>query len=182
MNDYEIFLSLESRLKAELESVKDAGRNYFSRNDFKKAEKFATRAGEIEKLQAKIQECKRLWNVLFGVDSSKEKRKKSFTHTVPRGTVTPQNKFRIVLLESLVELGGSAKCSEVIERVGKKTRSSLTKNDLDYVPSRKEVRWQNAIRWERNNCVDGGLMKEDSLRGTWEISEKGREYLQENSR
>jgi restriction system protein len=38
-------------------------------------------------------------------------------------------------------------------------------------------RWRNAAQWARNSMVNEGLLKKDSPRGVWEISDKGKQYL-----
>jgi len=38
-------------------------------------------------------------------------------------------------------------------------------------------RWRNAAQWARNSMIRDGLLKGDSPRGVWEISNKGRDLL-----
>jgi len=48
--------------------------------------------------------------------------------------------------------------------------------DVDYQPlasNPDNLRWRNAAQWARNNMVKEGLLKGDSPRGLWEISERG---------
>ncbi len=35
-------------------------------------------------------------------------------------------------------------------------------------------RWHNGAQWARNSMIHEGLLKGDSPRGVWEISDKGR--------
>ena len=42
-------------------------------------------------------------------------------------------------------------------------------------------RWYNTAQWARNSMVNQGLLKKNSPRGIWEISTKGREYLEKVS-
>ncbi len=42
-----------------------------------------------------------------------------------------------------------------------------------------DIRWWNAVRWERDNMVKAGLLKKNSPRGIWELTEKGRQYADE---
>ena len=37
--------------------------------------------------------------------------------------------------------------------------------------------WRDAAQWARNSMVAEGLLKADSPRGVWEISDKGRDVL-----
>ena len=52
--------------------------------------------------------------------------------------------------------------------------------DVDYDPlasSPDNLRWRNAAQWARNSMVREGLLKADSPRGVWEISDKGQAVL-----
>jgi len=51
---------------------------------------------------------------------------------------------------------------------------------VDYQPlasSPDNLRWRNAAQWARNSMVQEGLLKADSPRGVWEITDRGREML-----
>jgi len=54
--------------------------------------------------------------------------------------------------------------------------------DVDYQPLASDPelpRWRNAAQWARNSMVQEGLLRDDSPRGIWEISEAGKRWLQE---
>src|SRR5260221_4447970 len=46
----------------------------------------------------------------------------------------------------------------------------------------EQVRWQNSAQWARNLMVKEGLLQVDSPVGIWEITEKGRGFLQNQRR
>jgi hypothetical protein len=94
---------------------------------------------------------------------------------------TPVDAYWRPTLESLVELGGSARSDEVIERVGRKMDKILTSADREMLPSGVAVRWQNRIAWQRENMKRLGLLRDDSPHGTWEITEQGRTWLANTS-
>lgn len=72
----------------------------------------------------------------------------------------------------LVESGGSSKAAEVLERVGKVMKPRLKPVDFQPLASGPEnPRWRNAAQWARNSMVKDGLLKPDSPRGVWEITE-----------
>lgn len=98
----------------------------------------------------------------------------------PRGMRTPEASFRQPILEAIMELGGSASIDDVLGLVEQKMSKEL--NDVDYQslpsdPSR--VRWQNTAQWARYSMVQEGLLKSDSQRGIWELTEAGRRWLNE---
>ncbi len=92
---------------------------------------------------------------------------------------TPAHVYWPVILQSLIELGGSARGEQVIEKVGGKLEHVLTKGDREMLPSGIDVRWRNRAAWQRYNMVRQGLLKAGSPRGIWEISEDGRRWFQE---
>lgn len=75
-------------------------------------------------------------------------------------------------------MGGSGKVAEVLDRVGKKMKGKLKACDYEPLASDpKNPRWRNATQWARNSMVHEGLLKNDSPRGIWEISEKGKQQI-----
>ena len=77
------------------------------------------------------------------------------------------------ILEALIELGGSAPSSRVIELAGKKLKRQLTQVDFTRVKS-GEMRWENRARFARLMLRKLGQIAEDSPHGTWEITDAGR--------
>lgn len=92
-----------------------------------------------------------------------------------KGETTPQSKYGLPILESLIELGGSGKVGSVLEKVYEKMKNQLTPADLEKVPS-GPIRWRNQAQWKRLDLKNRGYLKEDSPSGIWEISEEGRAY------
>jgi hypothetical protein len=96
-----------------------------------------------------------------------------------RGLRTGEDAFRIPILKTLVELGGSGDVSKVLDRVGTKMKSQLTKHDMEPLPSNpKEMRWRNTAQWCRVTMVNEGLLKGDSPRGVWEVTAAGKRALE----
>jgi restriction endonuclease Mrr len=75
-------------------------------------------------------------------------------------------------------MGGSAPVEQVLDRVGEKMKAVLNDYDRQSLPSYPNtVRWRNNVQWCRNSMVQEGLMKADSPRGVWEITDSGKEAL-----
>ena len=71
---------------------------------------------------------------------------------------------------------------DVVPRVEQLMKSIL--KDVDYEPltSMPDMpRWKNSTQWARNSLVKEGLLKDNSPRGVWEISEAGRKYYSSGS-
>ena len=98
--------------------------------------------------------------------------KRRYTHRAIERT--PQEAYRNPILQVLHKMGGWGRTKEVLDNVGELMRDDLIIADLDYLPSGNDIRWRNAAQWERQVMVDKGLLKKDSLRGIWELTDKGR--------
>jgi len=98
-----------------------------------------------------------------------------------KGLRTPEAAYYRPILEVLAEMGGSGETGEVLDRVGRKMKGLLKDVDFDPLASGPDnPRWRNAAQWARNAMVREGLLKADSPRGVWQISDKGREMLARN--
>lgn len=98
-------------------------------------------------------------------------------NALPKGAITNQPEYAVPILESLVELGGSSKVKDVLDRIYEKMKDRLTPADLEKVPSGNDIRWKNHAKWERQSLKSEGYLKSGSPLGIWEITEKGKEYL-----
>lgn len=95
----------------------------------------------------------------------------------PRPRFTPIHIYWRPTLEALVEFGGSAESDIVVERVGQKLNGTLTEADKEMLPSGGQIRWRNRVAFQRENMKRQGLIRGDSPRGIWEVTEAGREWL-----
>ncbi len=92
-----------------------------------------------------------------------------------RGLRTPEAAYREPILRVLIEMGGAGRIGDVLDRVGQAMKPVLKEVDFDPLASDPDLpRWRNAAQWARSMMVKEGLLKADSLRGVWEISDKGR--------
>ena len=90
---------------------------------------------------------------------------------------TPTHSYRLVILEALSELGGKASSREVEQKVEEKMREYFRPDDLRPVSS-GQIRWRKRLHWCRHFMVKEGLLRDDSPRGIWEITEQGWRELQ----
>ncbi|MHB1426373.1 MAG: winged helix-turn-helix domain-containing protein [Gemmataceae bacterium] len=98
--------------------------------------------------------------------------RKNTAPRIPCGERTPQKDFRQPILRSLVEKGGSGKTAEVLARIEGILGDKLT--DADRATLKQgEIRWRNTAQFERYAMVGDGLLKKNSARGVWELTEKG---------
>jgi hypothetical protein len=58
-------------------------------------------------------------------------------------------------------------------------KHQLNEYDHQLLPSdNSTMRWRNTAQWARNTLRSEGLLRSDSPRGTWEISDDGRAWLE----
>jgi hypothetical protein len=84
----------------------------------------------------------------------------------------PQKVFRLPLVETLCALGGFGSTKQIRDLMLAKMAPLLTAPDYAAVSS-GDPRWWNAVCWERNNLVNEGLVRKDSPRGSWELTDQG---------
>lgn len=92
------------------------------------------------------------------------------------GSKLPQKEFRNPLLLALDALGGSGSKDTVREAIRPLVDARLKPADFNTVAT-GEQRWWNAVCWERSALVKEGLLRSDSPRGRWELSDKGYEAV-----
>lgn len=95
-----------------------------------------------------------------------------------RGELTPQSEYTLPILESLIEISGSGKAQDVLNRVFDKMKRKLKEKDLEKVPSGSGIRWIKTAQWERHHLIEKGYLKKDSPRGVWEITGLGRKFYE----
>jgi hypothetical protein len=95
-----------------------------------------------------------------------------------RGLRTPETAFYAPILQTLDELGGTARALDVVKRVGEFMADVLSPDDREPLPSTGLPRWESTTQFARYSMVRGGLLRPDSPRGMWAISATGMEHLQ----
>jgi hypothetical protein len=104
--------------------------------------------------------------------------KKTTAYVPPKlGEITPQSEFALPILESIIELDGSAKVPDVLARVHEKMKTKLKKKDFETLPS-GSIRWPVQAAWERNTLKHKGYLKKGSPSGIWEITDEGRKFCE----
>lgn len=86
--------------------------------------------------------------------------------------VTPQAAFRPLIRELLLETGGGRSMHELLRVAEGRLKGKLRAGDYNGLTG-GEIRWRNAMRWERNAMAKEGLIKRGSPKGWWELTEDG---------
>jgi len=87
---------------------------------------------------------------------------------------TQEEAFFHPILSVLRELGGSAKVDPILRKVERRVGHTFTQDDRAPIKS-GEPRWRNTAKRARKRLVERGLLKANSPRGWWELSERGRQ-------
>lgn len=93
-----------------------------------------------------------------------------------RGSLLPESEYELPMLEFLVEAGGRAPASEVVEAIGARLKDRFTPTDLEALDS-GDIRWKSRTQFVRLKLIKQGAMVKDAPRGIWEISDLGRELV-----
>lgn len=94
----------------------------------------------------------------------------------PAGALLPESEYVYPLLLAISDLGGSASARDVVESVGKQLNGKLTDLDKATITSGM-VRWRNRTQFVRLRLVGDGLIVNDSPRGVWALTNKGKHHV-----
>jgi restriction system protein len=189
------FETLLEEIEAEIDVVHQAGAKAFEERNYNSARAVLDRADQITSFRDKVVALRSEWETLTGVhhsqvaaatlemesaDNSTPEKARTSSGRLQRGLRTPEAAYYQSILRALDGLGGRARMNDVLDRVEHLMREKLATVDYQPLNSDPEVpRWRNAAQWARNAMVKEGLLKDDSPRGVWEISEAGRRVLAE---
>lgn len=92
------------------------------------------------------------------------------------GELTPPKDFWRSILEVLIESGGRASRQQVHNDIERKMGGQLKPGDLE-VNRDGTLKWSKQVDYQRLAMVQEGLLRKDSLKGNWEITANGRQWL-----
>ena len=85
--------------------------------------------------------------------------------------------YELPLLQVLAGLpGGQGAISDVLDLVWQQFSSYIPAEHRASLANRRELKWQNMVRWARNTLVKRGLMGAPRF-GVWSITSTGRDWL-----
>lgn len=169
------FDALLEAMNSEKVQLADAVKEAILNRQGAEAQRLLAKTERIEQLIGQAQRLREAWERLGGP----RRRRRG-----PRGAVdiTPNQAYRVPVLEALEQLGGRGRTQEVLNIVYEKMKDCLTEDDLKPLPEGGDVRWRNMAAWARYRMVNEGFLRDDSPRGIWEMTEAGRAYLEQARR
>ncbi|MCX7964842.1 MAG: hypothetical protein D6691_12580 [Candidatus Hydrogenedentota bacterium] len=177
------FELLVEELNRSSKTVVEQGIEAMRLGDYEKARHSTVHAERLRELESRVRALQHEWLQIKTETRSPRDTKLLALSKRPRvshrqGERTPHEAFRKPILEALVKLGGKAPVSDVLLLVREQMRPYFKPADWAPLASNPTTsRWRNAAQWCRLFLVQEGLLKEDSPRGIWEITEAGREWL-----
>lgn len=144
---------------------------------------------QMKELQAKICECRgkiaAIDTITAGSNSDLQENAgvaEPEDEAGDSGEFTPVFAYWRPILEVLVEMGGRGNRHDVVNAVGEKMKDMLKPADKGKLPKSGWIRWRNRVAWQVSNMrqSEQGLIKKDSRRGIWEITDAGRKWLDDN--
>lgn len=183
----DIQIALEILLEeteGEISRINHLGAQAFDAGDYASVDEIRTQAQQLRSFREKVTALAQEWEQLqqaLGLSlepSATRVTERRYLGRAPQGQMTPREEYRIPLLQVLEENNGSAPAVEILKQLERKLADRLNEIDYEILPSApNEPRWRKNANWIRFELVREGLMRKDSRRGIWEISEAGRRYL-----
>jgi len=173
-------------------ALKRSAKQAVDADRFDEVQRVTQQIESVRQFVATLDSVRRDWIAIRGSSRSRRrpptqlpapapKQRRHLGHVAP-GAKTSQPDFWRPVLEAVVELGGSGEVSTVLSVLEKNFGHNFKPADRELLPSARkpdDLRWRNTAQWARVELVAEGLLKNDSKRGIWEISDAGRAWLAE---
>lgn len=159
------------------------GAQAFEEGKYDIARDLMEKGSQMTAFRGRVKDLQKEWlNIFAAAVPQKTQRQKAPRYKkLQHGLRTPEDEFRGPILQSLVDLGGSASMNDVLDKVEKLMSQKLNAYDRQTLPSDPTIpRWRNTAQWARAAMVKEGLLSSDSPRGVWEITDSGREFLEQH--
>ena len=174
-----LFKQIETKINA----LNEEGAGAFQKGEYERARDVVEEATRLRSFLAKAESLRKEWNELPAFSQPRKwpvsSAKRRDFGKLEKGIRTQEEAFRVPILQTLAEMGGSGRVRDILDVVEEKMNGILNEHDYEPLPSNpKELRWRNNAQWCRNTLVTEGLMKKGSPTGIWEIADVGRKALQ----
>lgn len=166
--------SLLQAMDAVIREVEEAGASAFREGDQEKVERLLFILKSLKSMKDRLAT---LSQVAAGAPIPDEIRRRKRSRRAPKGSRTSWKEFRVPILQALMELGGTAKAGRVVRRVGQIMAARLNEYDRR-LDAQGRPNWVVTASIARRRMVEEGLLRGDSPKGVWEITEEGQQYLE----
>jgi hypothetical protein len=176
------FEILLEEVEAEIDFVNTTGAEAQTRREYDRAREALARAEALTAFRDHLAEMRKQWLGIARaggppVDEAARAERRNLGK-LRKGLRTPEEEYYRPILESLVSMGGQGPIGEVLKQVHQRMEAALNEHDHQPLPSDPDMpRWRNVAQWARKSMVKEGLLRPDSPRGVWEVTEAGRAWL-----
>ena len=176
------FEILLEEMETDIEYINQAGARAFAARNYEAARAVLERADQATALREKMAAIRSEWEKVSQVITANGTgAKKNGAHDLTRlqrGIRTRETAYFKPILMVLHQMGGVGEMADVLERIPKAMKGTLTDVDFEPLASGSEVpRWWNTAQWAHSSMAQLGLLKSDSPRGVWEMTEAGHKLL-----
>jgi len=168
-----------------VEETNQSGSRALLENKLEVAEQMLSRAKALTSFRSEVASLRERWADLYGAQYKEGKATVSKRNLgrLEKGRRTKEACYYAPILQALSEMGGRGQIGDVLDRVYDIMKNSLKPVDEEPLASDPNTpRWRNAAQWARWGLVEQGLLKSDSPRGIWEISEAGLKWLESENK
>lgn len=160
------FELLLEEIEDEIEFVNQAGAKAFTEGQYERVDAARQHAVKLTTYRGKIATLRKEWQTLstaFDAESDQDETEKAARRDfgrLQRGVRTPEEAFRLPILQVLVKMGGSGKVRDILAQVEKLVNDQLS--DADYQPlpppltPRAGITRRNGheILWYKKGCCE----------------------------
>lgn len=178
------FEILLEEMETEIEFINQAGAKAFAARNYEAARAVLERADRVTQLREKVAALRSEWEKMApsvtANGASAGKNGRHDLNRLQRGIRTRETAYFKPILQVLNQMGGVGDMAEVLERLPKLMKGTLSDVDFEPLSGSSEVpRWWNTAQWAQSAMVQAGLLKSDSPRGVWEMTEAGHKLIAE---
>jgi restriction system protein len=178
------FELLLEEMETEIEFINQSGAKAFAARNYDAARAVLERADQVTSLREKLAALRAEWEKMIPeIMANGSIAKKNGSHDLSRlqrGIRTRETAYFKPILQVLHQMGGVGDMAEVLERLPKVMKGTLRDIDFEPLTAHSDVpRWWNTAQWAQSAMVQAGLLKAESPRGIWEMTEAGHKLLAE---
>lgn len=121
----------------------------------------------LRTLHVRLSEILRQTAARFGERPVRRRR-----HRLDLDGCTPVDEYRRVIVEILQALGGRAYAHDVLQAISERMSDALTPRDLEEDERNGQEMWRISAKKARGELVREGVLRSDSPKKTWELSDR----------
>lgn len=177
------FEILLDEMEAVVMGLNQEGAQLLTAGKYEEARALIEKVESINNIHDKVQSLSVDWRNLYVSESKRSPKKRNLTNKrLKYGLRTPERSFKLPILQTIIEMGGDGKVSEILDRMELNLKPILNEYDYQLMKATKQPRWRTTAKWTRQALVDEGKLASDSPRGVWAITPQGRAWVDEQTK